>query len=597
MGGRQAHSAHAAADGQPRASAALLIALVGYAIVVGLLCAAIVAWMDPAFAVAAGTDPVSPGEPRLLLMNVTPLLLLCLILLGLTRRPWLSAALVLLLQYLLYAVNAIKLMQLDTPLLPADFVLLGHLGDGGELLFRYVPREALLLLVLAIGALFLLVLREPPWKRLRGLPRGLLLLVTGLLATSLLLQTRPWSTLYAAEGHEFLSWSPAKSVRMSGLPATLLRYAWQTKFSLPEPDRTQLQQLLAKYPRAPAPPVAPDTWPDIVIVQSESFFDAARLRGLEPTQVLPEFRRLATRARHGDLQVPAYGGGTIRTEFEVLTGLAMRYFPGVQYPYFLLTARPLPSLASVLHAHGYRTLAVHPHLRGFWNRASALANLGFDAFQGIEAFPAAEHIGYYVSDDALVDHLLDELARAQQPLLLFAISMENHGPYSGYPNADPQRLAAQPLPPGLDAEAAERLRGYLYHLENADRALGRLADALSRRSRRSLLLFYGDHLPALPRVYELTGFDDGHAPSEQPAPWLLYDTANPAAAREDTAAFYLPALLLNAAGIADNDYFDLLEQVRRGDVPERRWTPADDDGLRALTLSRQRGEAIAPPRD
>ena len=585
------------AGGRSRAAASLLILLVAYAVVVGLLCAAITVWMDPAFAVVAGKDPVSPFEPALLLMNVTPLLLLCLILLGLTRRPWLSAGLVLLLQYLLYTVNAIKFAQLDTPLLPADFVLLGHLGDGGELLFRYVSRRTLMLLVLAIGAALLLALREPPWKRLRGLPRGLFLLAAGLLTASLLLQTRPWSTLYAADGHEFLSWSPEKSVRLSGLPATLLRYAWETKFDLPEPDRAQLQQLHAKYPHPAAPAVAPDAWPDIVIVQSESFFDAARLRGIEPNQVLPEFRRLAARSRHGELQVPAYGGGTIRTEFEVLSGLAMRYFPSVQYPYFLLTARPLPSLASVLHAQGYRTLAVHPHLRGFWNRASALANLGFDAFQGIEAFPDARRVGYYVSDDALVDHLLDELERARQPLFLFAISMENHGPYSGYPNADPQRLAAQPLPPGLDAEASERLRGYLYHLENADRALGRLADALSRRPRRSLLLFYGDHLPALPHVYELTGFDDGHAPSEQPAPWLLYDTANPASAREDTAAFYLPALLLGAAGIADNDYFDLLEQLRRSDAPQLGWTPADDEGLRALTLSRQRGETIAPPGD
>ena len=345
---------------------------------------------------------------------------------------------------------------------------------------------------------------------------------------------------------------------------------------------------------APIAP-APAEWPDIVVLQSESFFDAARLRGLEPAQVLPQFRRLAARSRHGDLWVPTFGGGTIRTEFEVLTGLAMRYFPDVQYPYFRLTTRSLESLASVLGARGYRTIAVHPNVRAFWNRASALASMGFDAFQDVASFPDAARVGYYTSDDALVEHLLRELDRAEQPLFLFAISMENHGPYVGYPNADPARIAAEPVPAGVDGEAAAHLQGYLYHLANADRALGRLADALARRPRRSLLLFYGDHLPALPEVYDRIAFDDGHAASEQPTPWLLYDTAHDASVREETAAFYLPTLLLEAAGIADGDYFDVLGAVRRADAPARHWTPVEDDGLRAMALLRQRGEPIGPP--
>lgn len=593
MGSKPAFRAGAAAQ-PPAACGSLALALAAYALIVGLLCAALIVWMDPACVLGTATGETPALDPTLLLMNALPPVLACLLLLGLTRRPLLSAALALLLLHLLYVANAVKLEQLGTPLLPADFVLLAHLGDGGALLSHYVPRRIQMVLVLAAGAAVLLALRERPWRRLRGLPLGVFLAVSALLAASLLLDTRPWSNVYAAEGADFLSWSPEKSARTSGLPATLLRYTWSMQFALPEADRTQARRLLAAYP----PPVPTrglaDDLPDIVVVQSESFFDAARLRGLGPEQVLPEFRRLAARSRHGDVWVPTYGGGTIRTEFEVLTGIGMRYFPGVQYPYFRLTARPLESLASVLGAHGYRTLAVHPNVRDFWNRAAALANMGFDAFQDIEDFAGAARVGHYVGDDALVDHLLRELAQTQQPLFLFAISMENHGPYHDYPHADPRRRAAQPLPPGLDADAAQRLQGYLYHLENADRTLGRLADALSRRSRRSLLLFYGDHLPALSSVYDQAGFDDGHHASEQPAPWLLYDTADATATRADTAAFYLPALLLEAAGIADGGFFDLLDRVRHADAPQRRWRPADDEGLRAVSLLRQRGEPIAP---
>ncbi|RYD16010.1 MAG: LTA synthase family protein [Lysobacteraceae bacterium] len=599
MGEKVASGARADALARAPSPGALAAALAAYASLVGLSCTAMVAWLDPACALPARTAATAALDPALLLANALPPVLTCLVLLALTRRPLLSAVLVLLLLYVLYVANAAKLAHLDTPLLPADFVLLAHLGDGGALIARYMPRRVQMILVASVGAVALIALRERPWRPLRGLARGLLLATSLLLAGTLLLDAPPWASVRAKEGDDFLVWSPSTSARRIGLPATLVRRARDLKLALPEPDRAEARALLDRYPGVAhaaeprAPP--PGGWPDIIVLQSESFFDAARLRGLESNQVLPAFGRLAARSRHGNLWVPTYGGGTIRTEFEVLTGLAMRYFPDVQYPYFRLTTRPIASLARVLGARGYRTLAIHPHQRDFWNRAAAFANLGFEAFQGVEHFGGAARVGYYVADEALVDHVLGELERARQPQFLFAISMENHGPYHDYPNADPARLAAQPLPPGLDADAARDLQGYLHHLENADRALGRLADALSRRPRRSLLLFYGDHLPALPDVYAQAGFDDAQVPGEQPAPWLLYDTADRTASQVDTASFYLPSLLLERAGIADGGFFDVLDRLRRADAPARRWTPVDDDGLRALSLMRQRGERIAPP--
>lgn len=566
----------------------LPLAVVLHGALAVVLCGVTVALLDPAFA-ADGAAQAALGTVA---ANAIPAALAALLLLALTRRPWLSLGLILLVLYALYSANALKLEALDTPLLPADFMLLGHLGDGGALLLRYLPLATAAGVGAALAAVALLGWRERPWARLRGGSRALLLGVAAALAASLALNTRPWSTVYAADT-EFKTWSPADSARRSGLPAMLLRYAWDMSFALPQPDRALAAQLRQRYaPPAVSGGATTADLPDIVVLQSESFFDPLRLRGAELTQTLPAYRRLAAGARHGELWVPTFGGGTIRTEFEVLTGIAMRYFPSVRYPYFRLTAKAVPSLASVLAERGYATVALHPNARDFWNRAAALAHMGFQEFAGIEQFHDAERIGWYISDDALVDRVLERLDAAHSPLFLFAISMQNHGPYDDYPNADRARRAAQPVPAGLGEPAARRLRGYLYHLENADRALARLADALRQRPRRTLLLFYGDHLPSLPVTYAQHGFDDGAPGADQPVPWLLLDTAQPpqAHAAESTASFYLPALLLDAAGLADRGYFDLLEAVRRGDRPGPRWTPTEDDGLRALMQLRQRGE-------
>ncbi len=548
--------------------------------------AATLVWLvDPALAAI-------DAAPTLLAPNVLPVLLLAWLLLALTRRPAFSLGVALLLLYVLYSASALKSKLLDTPVLPTDFILLGHLGDGGGLLLRYVSIPALVALFAACVCAVALGWIERPWTRLRGWRRVLLLCIVVALCTSLLAGVRPWSSVYAAAEEDFQRWSPAESALRSGLPSTLLRYSWHTDFVLPQPDRAEAARFIAAHALPPAAPPRADALPDIIVLQSESFFDAARLRGLEPEQVLPQMRRVAASARHGELWVPTFGGGTIRTEFEVLTGIAMRYFPEVQYPYFRLTATPVPSLASVLAARGYRTIAVHPNEREFWNRASALRNLGFAEFDDDEAVADAARVGWYVGDEALVDYVLARLDAAATPAFVFAISIENHGPYVDYPNADAAAIARQPAPPALDAAAAADLRGYLLHLANADRSLGRLVDALRQRPRRTLLLFYGDHLPALPDVYAGAGFDDGREGQQQTVPWLLFDSAHAQGApAEATAAFYLPALLLAQAGI-DDPYFDMIEAARRDDRPELDWVPADEDALRALMRMRQLGEGL-----
>ena len=540
--------------------------------------------MDPAFLPVEGaTAPLKPTAASFLL-NAIPVALVAILLLVVTRRGLLSLSIAVALVFALYAANEIKLELLDTPLLPGDFQLLAHLGDGGALLARYLTPAQLAWSAGIALAWLLLLLFERPWQDLSGRRRLALLVAVLLVNGGLFLNMRPWSTVYAAHLDRFETWSPSVSMSRNGLIVTLLNYSWRVRHPAMAVDREAAARVLRNHPLPPAM-ADPTEWPDIIVLQSESLFDLERLSGIDDGATLPHLRRLMAEHRHGDLWVPTYGGGTIRTEFEVLTGLAMREFPDVEYPYFsLTTSNAVPSLPGLLREKGYRTIAMHPNARDFWNRAVAFEHLGFDEFDAAERFAGARRVGYYISDEELVERMLARLNESPGPTFLFAISMENHGPYDNYPNADPARLAAQPVPDGLSGVPAARLRGYSYHAENADRELGRLVDALRARSRPSLLLFYGDHLPALPAVYAELGFDDGAEGPAQPVPWLLVDSRRSVAqvAAEPTASFYLPALLLDAAGIDDRGYFRLLESLRRADAPQRDWTPAESEGMRAV---------------
>ncbi|MGA9422386.1 MAG: LTA synthase family protein [Rhodanobacteraceae bacterium] len=532
----------------------------------------------------------------LLILNAVPAALLSMLLLAATRRPVLSIWFGALALALLYAISGLKYAQLATPLLPADFQMIGQIGAGGELLARYLPKDGSTvlrwLLVLLATAL---VLFESPWPSLRGWWRAASAALAVVVFATLVMGSAPWPSLYSRERLDFEPWSPVHSARAGGLIASLLRYHWEFSAAPAPPDRAAAKALLASHEGSAntgqTRPAAGDASlpPDIVVLQSESFFDPARLRGIDPSQVIPNFRRLAGHAEHGDLWVPTYGGGTIRTEFEVLTGIALRYFPDVQYPYFDLTHQPLPSLVRALAAAGYRTLAVHPNDPSFWNRASAFRAMGFARFDSLRDFKSVRRSGYYVSDATLVDFMLAHLDRDGPPQFLFAISMESHGPYNASPGIDTRRRDTELTTPGLSRAARREMQDYLYHLADADRALGRLAAALMARKRRTLLVFYGDHLPGLTEVYDKAGFDNGLAATAQPVPYLLFDTAAATPKRVDSAAFFLPGQVLAAAGLSDR-YFTLTEAIRADTKVGPGFAPADDSQVAAAMQLRQRGE-------
>ncbi|MBN8726923.1 MAG: LTA synthase family protein [Xanthomonadales bacterium] len=561
----------------------------------GVLIVLAIARLDPGL--AAATLP-REGLLGLVLLNALPALCLYALLVGLLRRALLPAWLVLLVLGGLFAANARKLAMLETPVLPADFRLFAEPGPAVALLAQYIHMDLLHWLALIGAAAFTVLLFLE--RRLALLARWrapiVAVLAAGLLAT-LVAGSWPWNRLYNAHALGFQPWTLSQSSLRTGLVNSLLLYNWQVGTGdVPSGDRAAALAFLHRHGadlRAALDAGADAaTLPDIVVVQSESLFDPARVNGVPEGRFLRQLDRLRKIATSGDMQVPTFVGGTIRTEFEVLTGAPLASLGGLQYPWLELARSDYPNLARLLGERGYTRTAIHPNAAAFWNRARTYPALGFEHFIDSSEFDQNRIVGLFLSDEAMTDRILEELVDEGPPQFLFAISMENHGPFDWRPNLDPERLAALPMPEKLDAGGRLWFGNYLYLLHDADHELGRLAGALRQRKRRSLLLFYGDHLPGLAPVYFQLGFKDGRDAREQPVPWLLLDTANPHPARLDTTSWLLPGLLLQAAGVHDDAWFSLLATLARD--PE--FDPDDADarsGIEALARLQLHGE-LAP---
>lgn len=557
------YSALASAPAQTasnKIAAATALVAIGYAL--------LVSYLDPAL-----PWPVtfSRSEPwTLLFLNLVPVLILHVALLIVTRRLVLSCWLTVLALSALYFINYVKLKELATPLLPDDFQFLKAIGVNYAFFAQYLASSRLQIwLAIGVLAITLLLYRERPMGSIKGGVRWGAAALTVILWSTLVQGSAPWKTVYHPGQLQFEPWAPRDSAARTGLIANMILLHWELRSgSSLQPSNDASIQQLRNYDLTSHRPVGPTQTPlpDIIIVQSESLFDVTRLKGID-TDVMPAMRAAASRGWSGELRVPTFGGGTIRTEFEFLTALPLAALPKLRYPYLQLAHAEIPSIARELRSNGYRTTAMHPNGGAFWNRNHAFRALGFDQFLDADAFDGAERYGWYVSDASLVQRIIAEMRDDDQPQMIMAISIQNHGPYESVPL--PASDKAGFVQTGLDAPAGHALETYMTLVRASDQALARLLEFVETRQRATLLLVYGDHLPALNPVYTQLGFRDERRPEDQPVPWLLVDNRSREPRVQNGPAWLLPTLLIEKTGVATSQYFSVLTDLGFSDAEGR----------------------------
>lgn len=415
------------------------------------------------------------------------------------QRPYFTAFNVLALHLLIVLINNAKYHALREPFIFQDFE---YFWDAVRHPRLYLPFFGIRLTILAVSGYVLVV-------------------IAGLLLEAALHEAvlESWwdvavhGVLIAAAGTGLAFWSarflPQATFDLNadlltmGLPAMLWSYAVE--------ERKAIGSLKEKAPflHPPRKHVLSSDLPNLVVVQSESFFDARRIFPQLRPQILGRFDQLRQEAQaYGRLKVSAWGANTVRTEFGFLSGLAAERIGIHRFnPYRKLASSGIATLATFLRAQGYRTVCIHPYAKTFYNRDRIMPVLGFDAFLDMHDFPGATFAGPYISDDSVADKIIDLLAvERNQPLFIHAITMENHGPlhWEHVGDSDRQAVLQEALPPGCDDLVA-----YARHLANADRMFGRLADALSRSERPSGMCIFGDHVPIMSTVYAALGEPDG----------------------------------------------------------------------------------------
>lgn len=237
--------------------------------------------------------------------------------------------------------------------------------------------------------------------------------------------------------------------------------------------------------------------PNIIFIQLESYFDVEEAEFFTTSEdACPNLHKMYENFSSGYFKVPSVGAGTANTEFEVLTGMNLRYFGPGEYPFkTYVKEKPCESVATVLSALGYGTHGLHNNGGNFYSRARVYNNMGFDTFTSKEFMNILQTTeNGWAKDDILIEHILEAMDTTEQQDLVVGISVQGHGDYPEEQVIENPKIKVQ----GIEDEALKnKWEYYVNQVYEMDAFAGKLVQAIEDRGEPTVIVFYGDHLPTM----------------------------------------------------------------------------------------------------
>ena len=311
--------------------------------------------------------------------------------------------------------------------------------------------------------------------------------------------------------------------------------------------------------------------PNIIVVMSESFSDLGLLGELETDQEYMSNFIEASRdvgSKTGECVVSVFGGGTSCTEFEFLTGCSMYFLGAGIAPYQQYIHSETDALPTFFNDMGYESYAVHAANPKSWNRNVAYPLLGFDEFISTDMpqFDDATYCRYWIDDQSMVNELENIYEENNEDKLFeFSITIQGHGgyDYEDYPTTVRVKNMQNEYP---------EVEQYLTLMQASDTAFGNLISYLEDIDDPTIVLMFGDHLPALEEEFyeELLGIKKKDYTAKEKiltytTPYIMWSNygVDISDVPDRLSANFLAAHLMKAAGLQLDEYWNYLYSLSK----------------------------------
>lgn len=316
----------------------------------------------------------------------------------------------------------------------------------------------------------------------------------------------------------------------------------------------------------------PEVKPNIIYVQLESFFDIKGLNNIELSRdPIPNFTKLKENYPSGYLTVSSIGGGTSNTEFEIMTGMDITDFGVGEIPYLtFLSEKSCETIMRNLSEYGYTSTAMHSFSGTFYQRHEVFKNLGFDRFIAEELITVPErNVLTWAKDTVFLPYIKEALTSTEGPDFFYAITVQSHGKYLSEETECKFLIDYY----AESVELKNQMAYYINQINEVDFFIGQLIEEYSNFEEPTVIVFFGDHLPAL--EIEKSNLKNGDIYKTEYVIWSNYEIE---AEDQDLDANMLSARvtsLLNMTNgtvnklntyLSDNDDFEEMSKVLAYDI-------------------------------
>ena len=406
-------------------------------------------------------------------------------------RPW-AAYLLSAVPFLGLALASYYKIQLrGDPVLASDLRLIRTAGGiMGNYTFELTEPVKLVIAGFVGMLIFSVVLLRRERMSQRGRLVGLMAMLTLTLASYFELYTS--ADIYEKTANNSLinPWSEVEIYLSRGTTYPFL-YSVQDMFpNAPSGYReSEASSTLASYEDQDIPEGEKIT---VVGIMLEAFSDLTDFPVLDEIPAVHEIyeplHELEERSVSGRLLTNIFAGGTVDTEWGYLTGYS-------EHEEFRSSVN---TYVRYFKSQGYDALYRHPGYSWFYNRSNVNEYLGFDesvfndtGFGDLISISDA----LYHSDKVLVDYLLNDIdsrTETDDPLFLFSVSYQNHGPY---PSETYWEEYATPEKNGWSMETCCVINNYLAGIRSTVNEMCRMTEELEKRDEPIVFVFFGDHKP------------------------------------------------------------------------------------------------------
>ena len=425
-------------------------------------------------------------EIKLFLLNFLPLLLINLILFYAIRKLHLSFSITSFIILALGIANQTKLLYRDDIVKFEDVLLLKEAFIMTERYDIVIKKYTILAIILVLILFFVLKRYVPKLKcnRKKQVTIIILLLSISILFYKVLYKN---DELYDKVGDQSLInvWIDTRQYQIRGLIYPFI-YTLEDGFYV-EPDgynEEEVTKIIESYQYENIPE---DKKVNIIAIMLEAYNDFSVFNAIDFNEdIYGKFHEIQKNSISGNLVTTIFGGGTIVTERNFLTG----YY---DMPNF---RKKTNSYVWYFKEQGYVTEAMHPIYGAFYNRNTVNINLGFDNYYNYEN-KFSKVSSSFLEDYDFFDYIIEGYENAKEigkPYFNFSVTYQNHGPYySG--EYEGKEYFFENL--GYDTEAYNIINEYFTGIKKTNIALEKLVDYFDNEEEPVIIILFGDHNPFL----------------------------------------------------------------------------------------------------